>query len=146
MKLLLALIVLAGILLLFVGSTCSTYTNTSSLKSTVSSKGQENPPSNEFSGEAVDHQKTDGVEKLNFPISLPPSTDTKDTESNAVHTAASNASNFNHSYTSLNENNPATASPPDGRIFSGTDFPVAYIPTCSPKNMNLPIVPLDPND
>jgi len=34
---------------------------------------------------------------------------------------------------------------PDGRIFTGGEPPYGYLPTCSPKDGNIPFVPVEPD-
>jgi hypothetical protein len=45
-----------------------------------------------------------------------------------------------------NDTAAGTMPPPDGRIYIGGEAPYAYIPTCSQKPRQLPIVPLTPVD
>jgi hypothetical protein len=48
----------------------------------------------------------------------------------------------NTSQTSGNDPTSVNVFPPDGRVYSGGEEPYAYIPTYSPKENRLPIVPL----
>lgn len=43
------------------------------------------------------------------------------------------------------ENVPIPAPLPDGRIFTRGEPPYGYLPTCSPKNKDLPLIPIEPD-
>jgi hypothetical protein len=45
-----------------------------------------------------------------------------------------------------NETASANVPPPDGRVYSGGEAPYAYVPTYSPKEKGLPIIPLTPGE
>jgi hypothetical protein len=44
-----------------------------------------------------------------------------------------------------NENVPLPTPLPDGRIFARGEPPYGYLPTCSPKDKDMPFVPVEPN-
>lgn len=81
-----------------------------------------------------------GVQRRDGNLPEGNSKSTNETVPNGVPVGTPNGQNT--SQTSGNDPTSVNVLPPDGRVYPGGEEPYAYIPTYSPKENRLPIVPL----